>query len=314
VPTVSPAPASLDRAAHLSSDEIADFDERGYLVLRNRIPAALLERLRNAGDAWIEQGHALAESGAPAPDFSWATRPHGRVMYRVDYVHDKRDPASLELLGSPAILGIAESLAGENFVPTYESMVFKDEGDGAAINWHQDAVHPRAYRVFNVDIYLDASRKGEGALRVAPGSQKQVVDVCDLQDEYGWDAPGVIQVEMNPGDVLVHDVMLVHGSEAVTGNRRRRTIYYEFRPAEQILAEGPWDEEFIDQRLRLVPLGLAEYARQNPESAPFTWNVSARFAPETSGDRETELRIAHLVHTSGSFCSASSAALPEPVA
>jgi hypothetical protein len=231
-------------------------------------------------------------------------------MFRVDYVHNKGEAASLELLGSPAVLGIAESLAGVDFVPTYESMVFKDEGDGVAIPWHQDAVHPRRYRIFNIDIYLDESRKGAGALRVAPGSHLQQVDVCDLQDRFGWDAPGVIHAEMAPGDVLVHDVMVVHGSEEVTGNRLRRTVYYEFRPAEQILAEGPWDTDFIDRRLRLIPLGLAEYARRNPGTEQFAWKGSGRFAPATGDDDDVELRIAHTGHTPGSFCSASSPPLP----
>ena len=169
-------------------------------------------------------------------------------------------------------------------------------------------MHPRNFRIFNVDVYLDESRKGAGSLRVAPGSHKQIVDVCQLQEEYGWDAPGVIQTELNPGDVLVHDVMLVHGSEATLANKLRRTIYYEFRAAEQIMSEGPWDETFIDQRLRLVGLGRAEWQKQNPASVPFSWNVSDTFAPAMSSNTEEELRVAHGVHSPGSYCSAGNVA------
>lgn len=291
---------------HLTPEQVRFFDEHGYLVLRGRIPADLLARLQAAADAWIADGRAVAEGDPAASDYQWATRGGSRRMFRVDYLHGKRQPASLELLGSPAVLGIAESLAGPNFVPTYESLVFKDEGDGAAIDWHQDAVHPRTHRIFNIDVYLDASRKGEGALRVAPGSHLAPVDVCQLQEEYGWDAPGVIQVELEPGDVLVHDVMVVHGSEAVTGNRLRRTIYYEFRAAEQIAAEGPWDAEWVDRRLRLLPVALREHARANPGAEPFAWNIDPAIRPADSGDDEAELRIAHLVHSPGSYCSAGS--------
>jgi ectoine hydroxylase-related dioxygenase (phytanoyl-CoA dioxygenase family) len=294
------------RDYHLTEEQVREFDERGYLLLKNRIPAALLARLQSAATEWIENGKNVLPDDPASVDYKYANRAVGRVMFRVDYLHNKRESASLELLGSPAVLGIVESLAGNNFVPTYESLVFKDEGDGAAIDWHQDAVHPRTHRIFNVDIYLDASRKGEGALRVAPGSQKQPVDICQLEEEYGWDAPGVIQAEMEPGDVLVHDVMVVHGSEAVTGNHLRRTIYYEFRPAEQIVAEGPWDAGWIDQRMRLLPLALKEYARANPGRPLFTWGVSDEFAPEVQEDDEAELRIAHSVHSPGSFCSAGS--------
>jgi ectoine hydroxylase-related dioxygenase (phytanoyl-CoA dioxygenase family) len=302
--TITEAPAHA--AYSLTPDEIAQFDAQGFLVLRNRIPAPLLTRLRDAADRWIAEGRGAGEGSPDAKDYKWATRGGERRMFRVDYLHSKGQAASLELLGSPAVLGIAESLAGPNFVPTYESMVFKDEGDGAAIDWHQDAVHPRTHRIFNIDVYLDASRAGEGALRVAPGSHLAPVDVCQLQEEYGWDAPGVLQVEMEPGDVLVHDVMVVHGSEAVTGNRLRRTIYYEFRAAEQIAAEGPWDAGWVDRRLRLLPVALREHARANPDESPFAWNIAPSFAPDVSDDDAAELRIAHQVHSPGSYCSAGS--------
>lgn len=300
-------PTEVPNRAHLlSREQIESFDQNGYLILKNLIPAALLERLQCAASAWIADGRAAVEGDSAAVDYKFANRGGKRTMFRVDYLHDKRQPVSLELLGSPEILAIAESLAGRNFVPTYESLVFKDEGDGAAIDWHQDAVHPRTHRIFNVDVYLDAARPGEGSLRVAPGSQKSKVDVCQLSEEYGWDAPGVVQTQLEPGDVLVHDVMIVHGSEAVQGNRLRRTIYYEFRAAEQIMAEGPWDAEWIDKRMRLVPLGLAEHARANPDDPGFDWRADDDFRPDSSTDREAELRIAHAVHSPGSYCSAGS--------
>ncbi len=157
----------------------------------------------------------------------------------MNYVHNKGQPASLELLGSPAVLGVAESLFGPNFVSTYESMVFKQEGDGEKIAWHQDAVHPREWRIFHYDVYLDASHSGAGALREIPGTQKQPQDICALAEAHGWDPPGVVEVEMEPGDVLLHDVMVVHGSPPVEGKALRRTMHYEFRAAEQITAEGP---------------------------------------------------------------------------
>ena len=301
-----PWPAIRPQPYHLTAEEIARFDREGYLVLKNRIPGPLLSRLRAAAEGWIADGRRTGPDDPAGSDYHFAERNGQRRLFRIDYLHGKGRPASLELLGSPAVLGIAESLAGPDFVPTYESLVFKDAGDGAAIDWHQDAVHRRTHRIFNIDVYLDASRAGEGALRVAPGSHLAVVDVCQLKEEYGWDAPGVVQVELEPGDVLVHDVMLVHGSEAVRGNRLRRTIYYEFRSATQIAAEGPWDAEWVDRRLRLVPVALREHERRAPADPRFAWNAPAQIMPRTGDDDEAELRIAHGVHSPGSYCSAGS--------
>jgi hypothetical protein len=186
-------------------------------------------------------------------------------------------------------------------------MVFKQEGDGEAIPWHQDAVHPRTHRIFNYDLYLDRSLKGQGALRVLPKTQTQKQDICALTGEYGWDGPGVIHVEMEPGDVLLHDVMVVHGSEHVENNRLRRTIYYEFRAAEEILADGPWDRDWIARRMRLVPLGLRRFRQAFPGHQQFEWQASPEFRPQVSDDEAAELKIAHVVHMPGSYCSAGNA-------
>lgn len=292
---------------HLTPEQLAFYDENGYLLLKNWIPEPMLTRLQTAGKAWISDGLSATPDNPHYPDFLFAQRPSGRTMWRVDYVHNKGQAASLELLGCPQVLGVAESMCGPNFVPTYESMVFKQEGDGAAVQWHQDAVHGRQYRIFNYDLYLDESRSGGGALWVVPKSQIVKHDICALTDQYGWQMPGAIEVEMQPGDVLLHDVMVLHGSPQTTGNKLRRTIYYEFRAAEEILEDGPWDRTWIDQRLRLVPLGLRRYAAAYPNETQFKWNISDSFRPQMSDDEETELRVAHLVHMNGSYCSAGDA-------
>ncbi|KJK11584.1 hypothetical protein UB45_12405 [Terrabacter sp. 28] len=285
----------------LSDEQIRFFDEHGYLVLRGRIAPDRLERLRRASEQWMADG--LAPDRERPGDWLFADRPSGRVMYRVDYLHDKGQPASLELLGSPEVLGIAESLAGPDFVPTYESMVFKSAGDGAPIPWHQDAVHSRRHRIFNVDVYLDASLSGHGALFVVPGSQGRRTDACALADDHGWQLPGAIEVEMQPGDVLVHDDMVVHGSPPSVGNALRRTIYFEFRSAQSVFEDGPWSRDWVERRLRLVPLALDAHARWAAPADRFDWRVPADLRPAPGSDVESELRIVHEVHTPGEWCS-----------
>ena len=301
-------PAAAPRTAyHLSPEQIQFFDDNGYLLLRQWIPPKLLARLRAAGDNWIEHGLRATPDDPLYSDFGWKKGPTGRVFYSVGYVHNMGEPASLELLGSPQVLAVAESLCGPNFVPTYESMVFKMTGSGAPIHWHQDAVHPRRHRIFNYDVYLDASRTGAGALKVVPRSQLKKVDVCDFDDNHGWNPPGVIEVEMEPGDVLLHDVMVVHGSEPVVGKALRRTLYYEFRPAEEILEDGPWDRNWIDRRLRLVPLGLHRHRETFPEVEQYAWRITDEFRPLVGSNEADELRVAHIKNMPGSYCSAGDA-------
>ncbi len=290
----------------LTDQQVADFDRDGYLILKQQITGELLTRLQEAGTAWMDEGMGAGEDHPEKDDFIFASRPNGQVFYRVDYLHTKSRSASLELLGCPQVLAVAESLCGRNFTPTYESMVFKQEGDGEVIRWHQDAVHPRKSRIFNYDLYLDESKKGAGALYVIPGSQTTHLDACNLEQTHGWNHPDAIQVEMEPGDVLLHDVMVIHGSPRVTGNKLRRTVYYEFRAAEQILSEGPWDRGWVDKRMRMIPIGLQAYESRFPSEAQFPWTPDPEFLQTVSTDQAAELRIVHTAHTPGSYCSASS--------
>ena len=313
-----PAPSPSRSSYHLSSDQVRFFDENGYLVLKQWVIGDLLTRLQVAATRWIEQGETLRakqHGGEPLTeletalleDLAFAKRPNSEVFFRVNYLHNKDEDASLELLGSPQVLAVAESLCGADFVPTYESMVFKKSGDGEKIPWHQDAVHTRAHRVFNFDLYLDPSKIGGGALRVVPKSQLEIQDACAVAERYGWDQPGVIQVELEAGDVLLHDVMVLHGSERTLGQALRRTIYYEFRAAEQIFEEGPWDADWIERRLRLIPVALRRFAARYPDLEPFEWQVSSALQPIPLGDDALELKVAHVWHSPGAYCSATSA-------
>jgi ectoine hydroxylase-related dioxygenase (phytanoyl-CoA dioxygenase family) len=312
-----PAPIPPRSPFHLTEDQIRFFDENGYLVLKQWITGELLERLQTAGKHWIEHGEALrakqlaggtleADEQELLSDLAFAKRPNAEVFFRVNYLHNKGEDASLELLGSPQVLAVAESLCGLNFVPTYESMVFKKAGDGEKIPWHQDAVHTRKHRVFNFDLYLDQSKIGAGALRVVPKSQRVIQDACTVATDHAWDIPGVIHVPLEAGDVLLHDVMVLHGSERSLGAKLRRTVYYEFRAAEMILEEGPWDLDWIQKRMVLVPLALEKFQARYPEVEPFAWNASSEFRPPML-EENLALKVAHEWHSPGAYCSADSA-------
>src|SRR3954466_14485605 len=72
------------RSYHLTAEEVAHFDEHGYVILRNRISAPLLERLQEASTQWIADGHALEDENAGDGDYNFATRPSGRVLFRIN--------------------------------------------------------------------------------------------------------------------------------------------------------------------------------------------------------------------------------------
>ena len=52
-------------------------------------------------------------------------------------------------------------------------------------------------------------------------------------------------IYMQPGDVLFHEIRLLHGSRVNTSPNLRRIIYYEFRTASVELQNGPHTPEYI---------------------------------------------------------------------
>ena len=163
------------------------------------------------------------------------------ILRRIEYMYGKGE-AFLRLMAHPVLLDAVEKIIGEQFVPTYDAMVIKMPGNGVEVPWHRDGGGPtmffddpntgRHFPAANFDIYLDKADERSGALWVIPGSNKDDISRATSlaeQGEYST-APGAILVPMNPGDLLVHDVTLYHGSAETRGDiPLRRVIYYEFR-------------------------------------------------------------------------------------
>ena len=281
---------TLDIKFNLTQEQISFFDSFGYLRFNGMLADCIEEIAEEFEMVWRERGGG--HDGKPH---------NGKSRSCIVPFIDQRDRLSA-LIDDPRILGIATGLLGENFnyMGSDGNYYVGDTG------WHSDGWHP-TIRHIKIAIYLDPLSKETGCLRVIPGSQIQRQDVCQIRDNYGWDHPSAIDVEMEPGDILLHDVMVVHGSARTAGNALRRTIYYEFRAAEEIVEDGPWDREWIDRRMRLIPLGLRACEKQFPTADQFAWHVSDEFRPAVSPDVEAELKIVHQVHMNGAWCSAGDA-------
>ncbi|WJH33418.1 hypothetical protein N6H14_25700 [Paenibacillus sp. CC-CFT747] len=57
---------------------------------------------------------------------------------------------------------------------------------------------------------------------------------------------------MQAGDVILHDITVVHGSPSGDGNALRRTVYYEFRPGETEAEFGPHTLEYLPLKQHML--------------------------------------------------------------
>lgn len=272
-------PTADGRAQDVITDAQAlAFKRQGLLLIRGLLDPEELASLRRETAELVERAVAEAAGDPWVADVVY--RQHEitsqRVPSRIEYVVDK-SRACRALLAHPFVLRSVEKLQGPHFVPTWDSMVFKLGGQGAEIAWHRDAgpEHVDEAPIFNVDFYLDESDLSN-CLWAIPGSSRwseaDAAERIAALSKPKFRTQGATPVCMQPGDVLLHDILLVHGSPAATSHLRR-VIYYEFRPIETLRARGPHRPEYIPLKQRVLTECLAHRRQQGyaRDEAPFEY-------------------------------------------
>jgi phytanoyl-CoA hydroxylase len=281
--------AALRSLPCLSDAEVGLFRQEGFLVVRDLLHPDELAALREETLLLVQ----TAEHGSHDPDFLYKQHEQTgeQVPYRVEYVIDK-SRACRALLGHPYVLRSVEKLQGPGFVPTWDSMVFKLQGAGAAVPWHRDQLldHEPLAPIFNVDFYLDASDR-TNCLYAVPGSHRlsnaDARALVERLSEDGFRTEGAVALALEPGDVLLHDILLVHGSPPARSGLRR-VLYYEFRSAEEERVHGPHVAEYPALKRRVLHACLRERAAQ-----PYAFEEQPYASADGEDDDPPTLRYAH---------------------
>jgi hypothetical protein len=209
IPVINPRPDDT-----LTEAQLAFFRAFGYLVLRNRIPVEEVRALERE----------LLDEGKRQGTFDFKSR-QGVVLME------------------PTCRRWCDAFASGRFVTPARQILGEDcIGMGTDGNryvgdtpWHPDhAHHPYPQRGIKWAIYLGPVTATTGALRVIPGSHLQAYPVPNsLRQEIArfpiQDVPAVT-LESQPGDAVVFDVRLWHGSCGGSDDRRMGTFVYYAGP------------------------------------------------------------------------------------
>ncbi len=266
----------------ITDEQAAFFLENGFLVIRGVLQGEELRIVRSEMMKLVEKGAAGVKDD---PDYMYGkgTKSGKDVLRRIEYVIDKSDPMKV-LLGHPFILRSVEKLQGPNFIPTWDSMVLKMPDEGIIVPWHRDAEPPFGCTdprpIFNVDFYLDEADL-KTCLWVIPGSNRWTEEEAKKRcAREGFDTSEAIPVPMQPGDVIFHDIKVLHGSPSGDGNALRRTVYYEFRPGEIEAEFGPHTREYLPlkQQVLLDCIRRRSECGYCKEEKPFVYSPTGEFA------------------------------------
>lgn len=239
----------------LTDNELSSFFSNGCLRLPGFLPPNLLDRLR---EFFID----IMKSGSESEKVVLENK-GVKYVTNLENICCKGNLACLELLGFPPILEIARQICGEDFFLIQEFAVIKNLGDELPVLWHQDMAHRRSGNCFTMGIYLDDANEDDGALRVVPGSHQSNKTICELSKEPSMEVP------MQAGDILIHDMMLAHSSGVLKKNHLRRVIYFEFLSAAHVAAENIYTKELVERRTRLLFAATRYYQSLHPEKKQF---------------------------------------------
>ncbi|WP_026942062.1 phytanoyl-CoA dioxygenase family protein [Hellea balneolensis] len=197
-------------------------------------------------------------------------------------------PACLRAYAHPGLLKLAETINGPDFVPFTEGLFIKDARLGAAVSWHQDGDTHWDNPNFDENIHgfnFMGQVYGSTAVNgvwVVPGSHKQTrANIVKMVEDAGTERlPDAVPLICNPGDVVINNRQLVHGSFANTGFETRVTANFGFHKRSSVLnvkgagihAEAvTMNADYIDERARLIGLAIDARQQRFPDETPYQY-------------------------------------------
>ena len=158
-----------------------------------------------------------------------------------------------DLCRTPAILDYVEDLIGPNFFQWGGQFFVKYPGDGSVVPWHQDAQYWPLTPCRTVTVWLALTEvdAANGAMRVVSGSHLHgefihrtnpapnlVLDQEVTGDQIDEDK--VVTLDLEPGQISLHDDGLLHGSLANHSDRLRCGLTMRFCPTEVACDLSVW--------------------------------------------------------------------------
>ena len=234
----------------LTQLEIQTYQRDGYVIPSGfRLGAAELATLRSALERVLDDNPDIL------PDRLINTHLDSGRPYGI-----RGQQAFYALARDPRILDLAEAVMGPDLVLLFTHLFCKPADSARDVPWHQDGpfwpVEPLAS--VTVWVALDDVDADNGAMRVIPGSHRdyqphRLVDRANstLNREIDADAiddRAAVTIELEAGQVSLHDIGIVHGSAANRSGRRRAGLALRYMPATSQVhrkmpnAAADWDD------------------------------------------------------------------------
>jgi ectoine hydroxylase-related dioxygenase (phytanoyl-CoA dioxygenase family) len=226
----------------LSTAEVLQYKASGYLIPPYRLPTGLLQSMREA------LGDLLKNNPGVRPEKLVSAH----IVHRAGAIDNgegvRGDRRFFSLANTQEILTMVQQLIGPDVVLWGCHVFCKPQGDGQLTPWHQDGHYwpIRPLATCTVWVALDDSTIENGCLRVIPGSHSAALTyphlhedrtdlvLSDRTDESSFDEARAVNIELQAGQMSIHDVHLIHGAARNTSNKRRAGVALRYMPASSV--------------------------------------------------------------------------------
>lgn len=232
----------------LGQAQIEEYRERGFLTIPGALDRGLIGRLVATTERlWAEARSLTAKTRHY--DLDAGHTPERPRVRRISSPTEL-DEVYFEAAFSSVLGDIAADLVGGAVKFYHAKINFKLPEGGAEIGWHQDwPVFPHTNTdLVALSVPLTPSRSGNGCLKTIPGSQRRgplshwadgrYVLNCNTSVTQA-DLAAAEYNEADPGDVLAHHGLVVHGSDANTSPDIRSTLIVQYAAADAFAYTAP---------------------------------------------------------------------------
>jgi len=160
-----------------------------------------------------------------------------------------------DLIHNPTILAAVEDLYGPDLFCWSSSFFIKEARNPAFVSWHQDSTYWGLNKpdVVTAWIALSPSTKENGAMEVIPGTH--LMSQIPHRDTFAKDnlltrgqevavdvdPAKAVTIELRPGEISLHHVLLVHGSAPNPSDARRIGFAARYIPTSVMQVSGERD-------------------------------------------------------------------------
>ena len=213
------------------------------------MPLSVSELKKYHKDGFVIPGYRLSEETLEAikTDYDKLLRTNPEFKDYCPHLH-KYDLGFLNYARDPNILDMVGQVLGSDLILWNSSLFAKPAKNGKKTPWHQDGEYwpIRPLETCTVWIAIDDATKENGCLKFMRGSHKDkrlrphrtsddpnfTLHQELLESEY--DDQKAFHLELKAGQMSLHDVYLLHGSEANSSSNPRRGMTMRFMPGTSI--------------------------------------------------------------------------------